>query len=251
MEQEDANEEVERREEAAAPRPYWGPNAIFGHLALDYQANLELKTEYLRAFWKAQVEEVKQTVLPRAQILPPKRIRHIVKREDDVIESRQRIAKEVVELFGKAAELFISELSLAAWMNVAANKKVIKVRDLSTAVQTFHSFDFLEEFVPTYEARTKRVKKRATTTAPAEAVAEPSNGHFETESAPQTQETELETQTQEQDEPLPEMAPAIPPQQQPPTYYPISPFAGPNIPSIANFNFEPATPSSPTATHNI
>jgi hypothetical protein len=56
-----------------------------------------------------------------------------------------------------AAELFIAELSLAAWMNVPAGKKIVQVKDISAAVATFHSYDFLLDLVPPPVAKPKRV----------------------------------------------------------------------------------------------
>lgn len=44
--------------------------------------------------------------------------------------------------------MFISELTLAAWMNVPSSKKVIQIKDLSVAITTFHSYDFLIGVAP-------------------------------------------------------------------------------------------------------
>jgi len=63
----------------------------------------------------------------------------------------------VVELFGKAAELFIAELAVAAWMNVLPTKKVIQVGDISKAVDTFHTYDFLLGIVPPSIPKPKRI----------------------------------------------------------------------------------------------
>jgi len=64
---------------------YWGPDGIFKDLSRTYLNDLNLKSEYLREFWKMQKRLVSETPLPRHQPLPPKRIRRIIKCDEDVI----------------------------------------------------------------------------------------------------------------------------------------------------------------------
>lgn len=72
-------------------------------------------------------------------------------------DATQRVSKEVVELFGKAAELFIAELALASWTNVAPAKKIIQVNDIAIAVASYHTYDFLKGIVPEPVTKAKRV----------------------------------------------------------------------------------------------
>ena len=73
----------------------------------------------------------------------------------------QRVSKEVVELFGKAAELFVAELSLVSWMNVATTKKIMQVSHISNAVAEYHTYDFLSGIVPEPTAnKPKRTRVR-------------------------------------------------------------------------------------------
>lgn len=62
----------------------------------------------------------------------------------------------MVELFGKAAELFIAELSLVSWMNVAPSKKIVQVNHISAAVAEYHTYDFLSGIVPEPAPKPKR-----------------------------------------------------------------------------------------------
>lgn len=61
-----------------------------------------------------------------------------------------------MELFGKAAELFIAELSLASWLNVLPSKKIVQLNDVAAAVHTFHVYDFLLGIVPLPTVKPKR-----------------------------------------------------------------------------------------------
>lgn len=165
-----------------APPNFWTiPGGIFSHLSPDYRTNNDVRSEYIREFWKAQTREVKEGAVSLKTPLPPKCIRRIIKHDEDVIvrptstlcyviyhifliltvfmpqHSQQRISKEVVALFGKAAELFISELSLLAWMNVQPQKKVVQERDIATAVHAFHIYDFLIGVIPRPKPLPKRV----------------------------------------------------------------------------------------------
>lgn len=171
--------------ETVATRPnYWAEDGIFASLPTTFRTDIDVKTEYLKEFWAAQTDEVRQISFPRVQLLPPKRIRRIIKCDEDVMvrpletaltlpyacfthsmcahiptfkDAKQRVGKEVVELFGKAAELFVSELAVASWMNVLPSKKVIQIGDISSAVDTFHTYDFLQGIVPPSVPKPKRV----------------------------------------------------------------------------------------------
>lgn len=62
----------------------WGDNGIFGNVDRTSLKDVDVKQECLRTFWKHQVEEVQAMSLPRVQPLPPKRIRRIIKYDEDV-----------------------------------------------------------------------------------------------------------------------------------------------------------------------
>lgn len=79
-----AEEAMEEELILPSKKSYWEPDGIFGGLSKNYHNDIDLKTQYLRAFWKEQMKEVDETTLPRVQLLPPKRIRRIVKCDEDV-----------------------------------------------------------------------------------------------------------------------------------------------------------------------
>ena len=69
------------------------------------------------------------------------------------------ISAEAPVLFAKAAEMFISELSLRAWIHTEDNKRrTLQKNDISQAVAKYDQFDFLIDIVPRDEIKpTKRV----------------------------------------------------------------------------------------------
>jgi len=79
-------EEVANEMQNAPSRPnYWADDGRFASLPKTYLTDIDAKTEYLKEFWRAQTDEVQQLTLPRAQLLPPKRIRRIIKCDEDVM----------------------------------------------------------------------------------------------------------------------------------------------------------------------
>jgi hypothetical protein len=135
-------------------------NVTLTHLcSLDTETQLKIACNQcpaLSSFWDVSFWTPLNTEIPRTILLalnlplldlctlitPGKNAVHHVQ------NTQQRVAKEVVELFGKAAEMFIMELSLVAWMNVLSTKKIVQITDVSTAVNTFHVYDFLLDMVP-------------------------------------------------------------------------------------------------------
>ncbi|UYV77605.1 IFT52 [Cordylochernes scorpioides] len=71
------------------------------------------------------------------------------------------ISAEAPVLFAKAAEIFITELSLRAWVHTEDNKRrTLQKNDIAMAITKFDQFDFLIDIVPRDEL------KPATTAGP-------------------------------------------------------------------------------------
>lgn len=88
------------------------------------------------------------------QELPLARIKKIMKQDGDV----KMISAEAPILFAKAAEIFISELSLRAWIHTEDNKRrTLQRNDIAMAITKYDQFDFLIDIVPRDELKpTKR-----------------------------------------------------------------------------------------------
>ncbi|XP_031328394.1 nuclear transcription factor Y subunit gamma isoform X1 [Photinus pyralis] len=101
----------------------------------------------LQQFWPRVMEEIKAiaTMDLRQQVLPLARIKKIMKLDDEV----KMISAEAPLLFAKAAEIFIHELTLRAWVHTEDNKRrTLQRNDIAMAITKFDQFDFLIDIVP-------------------------------------------------------------------------------------------------------
>ncbi|XP_065220939.1 nuclear transcription factor Y subunit gamma-like [Planococcus citri] len=106
----------------------------------------------LQTFWPKVTEEIRKiNVLDiRNQALPLARIKKIMKLDEDV----KMISAEAPMLFAKAAELFIMELTLRAWVHTEDNKRrTLQRSDIAMAITKYDQFDFLIDIVPREEAK--------------------------------------------------------------------------------------------------
>lgn len=73
-------------------------------------------------------------------------------------EDVKMISAEAPVLFAKAAEIFITELSLRAWIHTEDNKRrTLQRNDIAMAITKYDQFDFLIDIVPRDELKpTKR-----------------------------------------------------------------------------------------------
>lgn len=73
-------------------------------------------------------------------------------------EDVKMISAEAPVLFAKAAEIFITELTLRAWIHAEDNKRrTLQRNDIAMAISKYDQFDFLIDIVPRDEVRpTKR-----------------------------------------------------------------------------------------------
>lgn len=115
------------------------------------------------------------------QVLPLARIKKIMKLDDEV----KMISAEAPMLFAKAAEIFIHELTLRAWVHTEDNKRrTLQVgylliypnkflfiytipslilsfqrNDIAMAITKYDQFDFLIDIVPRDEIKPTRIKE--------------------------------------------------------------------------------------------
>jgi nuclear transcription factor Y gamma len=86
----------------------------------------------------------------KTQELPLARIKKIMKLDEDV----KMISAEAPVLFAKAAEIFITELTLRAWIHAEDNKRrTLQRNDIATAISKYDQFDFLIDIVPRDDIR--------------------------------------------------------------------------------------------------
>ncbi|XP_077338066.1 nuclear transcription factor Y subunit gamma isoform X4 [Lithobates pipiens] len=104
----------------------------------------------------------------RVQELPLARIKKIMKLDEDV----KMISAEAPVLFAKAAQIFITELTLRAWIHTEDNKRrTLQRNDIAMAITKFDQFDFLIDIVPRDELKPpKRQEEVRQAVTPAEPV---------------------------------------------------------------------------------
>ncbi|XP_016896859.1 nuclear transcription factor Y subunit gamma isoform X4 [Cynoglossus semilaevis] len=123
----------------------------------------------LQSFWPRVMEEIRNLTPDfRVQELPLARIKKIMKLDEDV----KMISAEAPVLFAKAAQIFITELTLRAWIHTEDNKRrTLQRNDIAMAITKFDQFDFLIDIVPRDDLKPpKRQEEMRQTVAPAEPV---------------------------------------------------------------------------------
>uniref|UniRef100_A0A1A8BDX3 Nuclear transcription factor Y subunit gamma n=2 Tax=Nothobranchius TaxID=28779 RepID=A0A1A8BDX3_NOTKA len=124
----------------------------------------------LQSFWPRVMEEIRNLTMKdfRVQELPLARIKKIMKLDEDV----KMISAEAPVLFAKAAQIFITELTLRAWIHTEDNKRrTLQRNDIAMAITKFDQFDFLIDIVPRDDLKPpKRQEEMRQSVAPAEPV---------------------------------------------------------------------------------
>ncbi|XP_015112242.1 nuclear transcription factor Y subunit gamma [Diachasma alloeum] len=114
----------------------------------------------LLTFWPKITEEIKKIATVSAmdlktQSLPLARIKKIMKLDGDV----KMISAEAPMLFSKAAEIFIHELTLRAWVHTEDNKRrTLQRNDIAMAITKYDQFDFLIDIVPRDELKQSKAQ---------------------------------------------------------------------------------------------
>lgn len=83
------------------------------------------------------------------------------------------ISAEAPMLFSKAAEVFINELTLRAWIHTEDNRRrTLQRNDIAMAITKYDQFDFLIDIVPREEAKiiTKGIADLKTTLNPEQVI---------------------------------------------------------------------------------
>ncbi|KAM7099877.1 nuclear transcription factor Y subunit gamma isoform 1-T2 [Molossus nigricans] len=130
----------------------------------------------LQSFWPRVMEEIRNLTVKdfRVQELPLARIKKIMKLDEDVkgLHLLQMISAEAPVLFAKAAQIFITELTLRAWIHTEDNKRrTLQRNDIAMAITKFDQFDFLIDIVPRDELKPpKRQEEVRQSVTPAEPV---------------------------------------------------------------------------------
>ncbi|KAJ3665700.1 hypothetical protein Zmor_001186 [Zophobas morio] len=123
----------------------------------------------LNQFWPKALEDIRaiRNMDLKQQVLPLARIKKIMKLDEDV----KMISAEAPLLFAKAAEIFIQELTLRAWIHTEDNKRrTLQRNDIAMAISKYDQFDFLIDIVPRDDMKPTKPRDEANRTSSSDQV---------------------------------------------------------------------------------
>ena len=110
--------------------------------------------DILTTYWQQTIHHLEtETHDYKLHQLPLARIKKVMKADPDV----KMISAEAPILFAKGCDIFITELTMRAWIHAEENKRrTLQRSDIASALARSDMFDFLIDIVPREEAATKR-----------------------------------------------------------------------------------------------
>ena len=120
---------------------------------LTIQVNQGLTGNYrdiLNTYWQQQVTKLETDEHDyKLHQLPLARIKKVMKADPEV----KMISAEAPILFAKGCDIFITELTMRAWIHAEENKRrTLQRSDIASALSKSDMFDFLIDIVPREEA---------------------------------------------------------------------------------------------------
>lgn len=105
-------------------------------------------------YWQDVINSIEQEEHSfKVHQLPLARIKKVMKADEDV----KMISAEAPILFAKGCDVFITELTMRAWIHAEENKRrTLQRSDIAAALQRSDMFDFLIDIVPREEAQGRR-----------------------------------------------------------------------------------------------
>lgn len=125
--------------------------------------------EILTAYWQQTINHLESDTHDyKLHQLPLARIKKVMKADPEV----KMISAEAPILFAKGCDIFITELTMRAWIHAEENKRrTLQRSDIASALSKSDMFDFLIDIVPREESSTHA--KRGTAQAPAQSAPAP------------------------------------------------------------------------------
>jgi nuclear transcription factor Y gamma len=133
------------------PRP---PAAVRADLEQVSQGLSGQSQDVLNVYWQNQVTKLETDDHDfKLHQLPLARIKKVMKADPEV----KMISAEAPILFAKGCDIFITELTMRAWIHAEENKRrTLQRSDIASALTKSDMFDFLIDIVPREEANTSR-----------------------------------------------------------------------------------------------
>ncbi|KAG0199470.1 hypothetical protein BGX28_007268 [Mortierella sp. GBA30] len=120
-------------------------NRSLAHHQPMQQAHVHL----LQSFWMKQMYDIQNVPQDyKLHHLPLARIKKVMKTDDDA----KMISADAPMIFDKGCDMFITELTLRAWIHAEENKRrTLQRSDIAAAIAKTDTFDFLIDIVPREE----------------------------------------------------------------------------------------------------
>ncbi|KAL9127729.1 MAG: hypothetical protein Q9217_003438 [Psora testacea] len=136
--------------QAAARRDFVAPELYSGAWANVSQGLNGSYRDILTAYWQRTIHQLENENHDyKLHQLPLARIKKVMKADPDV----KMISAEAPILFAKGCDIFITELTMRAWIHAEENKRrTLQRSDIASALAKSDMFDFLIDIVPREEA---------------------------------------------------------------------------------------------------
>lgn len=131
--------------------------------------------DILNTYWQNQVTKLETEDHDyKLHQLPLARIKKVMKADPEV----KMISAEAPILFAKGCDIFITELTMRAWIHAEENKRrTLQRSDIASALAKSDMFDFLIDIVPREDATPQHKRRPEYTPVGTYAVPDPSNSN--------------------------------------------------------------------------
>merc|ERR1712000_536075 len=125
--------------------------------------------DILTTYWQHTISHLENDTHDyKIHQLPLARIKKVMKADPEV----KMISAEAPILFAKGCDIFITELTMRAWIHAEENKRrTLQRSDIASALAKSDMFDFLIDIVPREEAASHAKRANAQPAAPPQAMA--------------------------------------------------------------------------------
>lgn len=142
---------------AAAQEQNQDPNFVGGSFSNVAQGLSGHYRNIMMTYWQNTINSIEHDDHEfKIHQLPLARIKKVMKADEDV----KMISAEAPILFAKGCDIFITELTMRAWIHAEENKRrTLQRSDIASALQKSDMFDFLIDIVPREEAMASSSRK--------------------------------------------------------------------------------------------
>lgn len=140
--------------EAAAQEQQQQPGNAFNNVG---QGLTGIHRDLMIEFWQSCINSIEHDNHDfKNHQLPLARIKKVMKTDEDV----KMISAEAPILFAKGCDIFITELTMRAWIHAEENRRrTLQKSDIAAALTKSDMFDFLIDIVPREEEKPRKANK--------------------------------------------------------------------------------------------